>query len=804
MLIRIVAVIVFSILVMSCNNPVSHSVDAGVLGVVDGAYLLTATNGERLRITPYGAGIIRIQRVRAGEEFLPDTHYEMVEHHNWPRQFHVRDDHNRWQLYNPQNKAVVVDIDKKTLAVSFRQGKAISLQEKNTWWQGENIGVDFILDAHEHFTGLGHSFYGRENSIDLRGKKVGRNYGNEQIQQAPLIVPFYLSSKGYGVFLNSTFTNSFNFGEQGEYSIGINDSGFGGRLDYFFIAGPDLKQVLNNYTALTGRPRLPMKSIFGLQLSDKIHDHDSATPSDEQWWKDKITRHRGAGFPLDHVVNDNRWRAGGGKRCESRMEWDKARYPDPREYAQWLKQQGLISTIDINRCIAQFSDGWNPAFNIAATEKIEFNSSAPDLTNPQFRQWFWQIFYRQSLNPDMGYPGDALWIDEFDEMGAAPANMMLANGRSWAEMRNYWFFLIAKALVQDGWDKSALYNKRPYVWVRGMTAGAQRYASLWTGDIHPDYQDMQAQIRSMQLAGLSGFPFWGHDAGGFFDWNKNHGPDDQLYMQWAMALGSFSPIWKPHGMGESRWPLDRSVAIQKTAHEYSRLRYELMPYLYSAAHQAAATGVPIARPLLLDYQTNANAWKFDLQYMWGDSFLVAPNADASSEKTLWLPPGHWFEWQGKKLVEGDKVIKISAPSGFLPLYVKQGSIIPRYEYALSTAFSNKNNIFLDIYAGADSHAQLIEDDDTSEAYRLKNEIQKTTFTYSHAKKRLVINGAKGNYIGAPQERSYKITLYGEDAQPCWALDGVKLTLDVNENGGYSMQLPSVSITKTMIVQACGE
>jgi len=245
-----------------------------------------------------------------------------------------------------------------------------------------------------------------------------------------------------------------------------------------------------------------------------------------------------------------------------------------------------------------------------------------DLTNTEFRKWFWQTFYQQSLDPKLQFPGDALWIDEFDEMGAAPNNMQLANGRHWAEMRNYWFFLIAKALVQEGWDqppenKSALHNKRPYVWVRGMTAGAQRYASLWTGDIYPTHDDMQTQIRAMQLAGVSGFPFWGHDAGGFYDWKNNRGPDEKLYAQWAMAFGSFAPIWKPHGMGQSRWPLDRSPENQKIAQQYAQWRYELMPYIYTAAHMAAATGVPMARPLLLDYPNNKNAWKYDLQYLCG-------------------------------------------------------------------------------------------------------------------------------------------------------------------------------------------
>ena len=283
-------------------------------------------------------------------------------------------------------------------------------------------------------------------------KSSSATTASKPIDQAPLLVPFYLSSLGYGVFLNSTFPNRFELNADGDYSMAIDTHGFDGQMDYFFIAGPKLVDVLDRYTQLTGRPRLPMKAMFGLQLSDKGHDHHSETPSDEQWWRDKITEHREAGLPLDHVVNDNRWRAAGGKRCESKIEWDEERYPDPAAWKWWLDEQGLVSTLDFNRCIARFSDGWQAAFNLPPIDNIEFADSAPDLTNADFRDWFWRIFYEKSLDPSLGYPGDALWIDEFDEQGAAPLDIVLANGRSSAEMRNYWFFLIAKALVADGWE----------------------------------------------------------------------------------------------------------------------------------------------------------------------------------------------------------------------------------------------------------------------------------------------------------------------------------------------------------------
>ena len=176
-------------------------------------------------------------------------------------------------------------------------------------------------------------------------------------------------------------------------------------MDYFFILGPEFRKILERYTQLTGRPRFPQKAVFGLALSDKANDHTSKHPSDEKWWKDKIEAHRKAGFPIDHIVNDNRWRAGGGKRCESYFEWDKGRYPDPHEYENWITKNGLITTIDFNRCIASKSEGWKKSFNIPAGDSIDFNESAPDFTNEKVRQWFWNLFWTKSLNPKLGYPG---------------------------------------------------------------------------------------------------------------------------------------------------------------------------------------------------------------------------------------------------------------------------------------------------------------------------------------------------------------------------------------------------------------
>jgi alpha-glucosidase (family GH31 glycosyl hydrolase) len=752
--------------------------------------------GHRLRITPYGNYIIRIQAVRKNEAFFTDDHYEMVETHQWPGSIAVTEDKSSFTLSPQKGSGIIVSVDRIQLKLSFAQtgSKHFFLkQNKAVEWDAGTVTTSFVHDNTEHFTGLGHSYLGRADNIDLQGQLIERNYGTEHGQQAPLIVPFYLSNKGYGVFVNSTFPNSFSFGKDNNYEFSLQGDA---RMDFFVILGPQFSSIIDRYTQLTGRPRFPLKAFFGLALSDKGHDHTSATPSNENWWKEKITQHRNAGFPLDHIVNDNRWRAGGGQRCVSYFDWDGTRYPDPKEYQQWVRQNGLITTLDFNRCIAVQSEGWKPSFNLPKNEGIDFNTSAPDFTKKEVRDWFWNTMWKKSLNPALHFPGDALWIDEFDEMGKAPLSMKFENGTTWEEMRNYWFFLISKSLVQQGWDKSFKGSKRPFVWVRGMTAGAQRYATLWSGDIRPTYDEMKQQVRGMQLAGLSAFPFWGHDAGGF-----HKEPDDTLFSQWAMAVGSFSPFWKPHGIGKSRWPLDRSDKVQKIAHLYSELRYKLMPYTYTTAYQAYEKGLPMARAMLIGNQNNPLAWKYDLQYMWGDALLVAPNCSAGNDVKLWLPGGWWYDFWNDEKLEGSKEIDYPSPVGKLPLFVKSGSIIPMAGYALSTAFIHADSLTIHVYTGDNGKFVLYEDDGISEAYR-KNEKRTTAFAFNQSTFSLIIDAAKGTYKNAPDERTYEIIFHGLSKPVCIEVNGMeaKTTKWDAESKTLSLRISKKSVMKRLLIR----
>ena len=262
----------YSILILIiCNS----SVDAKELFGAFSSYhhdgrsiIVTTEQGQRLRLTPYGDFIVRVQAARSKEDFFPDDRYEMVESHQWQGALSAVEDSQEVVMTIGKPTTFSIKIKKESVRLEFvdEENKKILLSQKDgIWWNGDTIQSSFTADQSEHFTGLGHGYFGRELKLDLRGEVVHRNYGTQHGQQAPLIVPFYLSSKGYGIFLNSTFPNTFNFGNEGKYEFSIEGDG---RMDYFVILGPDFRDILDRYTQLTGRPRFFPESALGLALSD--------------------------------------------------------------------------------------------------------------------------------------------------------------------------------------------------------------------------------------------------------------------------------------------------------------------------------------------------------------------------------------------------------------------------------------------------------------------------------------------------------------------------------------------------------
>jgi alpha-D-xyloside xylohydrolase len=754
---------------------------------------VTSGTGQRLRLMAYGDQIIRVSAVRAAEDFFSDTRYEMVvpaNHDAMVGTLGVEETDTDLTITTGASDGPLVRLLKSPLRLEFyaRDTSALLAKEDSTHgitWGGANNSViteAFVPTSSERFFKAGHGFFGRSPRLERTGDTVEHNYGTQPgyNEQAPAIVPFYLSSNGYGVFFNTTFDTTFRFGVDGVYEFSAdehNTSGPRPQLDYFLINGPRFPQLLDRYTQLTGRPRLPQLSIFGLQLSDK----NFPNTSDQFWWQDKITEHRDAGFPFDHHVNDNRWREGSGAWSGSWFEFSDDRWPDPAGYQEWAADNGVTVTLDYNRNNSDEMAGWvggpPPGYSFRSSDLslVNENDAVPDWSNPDARAWVWDVFWTQALDPALGYPGDGLWIDESDDLGPIPYGARTADGRTWSETRNAYFFQLHKAVVEEGWDPDEGGHigpaKRPWVFSRGASAGQQRYGHYWTGDIQSSYDEMRNQIRGMLVGGLGGFPFSNIDGGGFF----GSVISDALYRNWPAAWSSFSPIWRLHsgastsssGQAASRWPLDQSGTVQETFRTYGVLRYTLMPYIYTLAHQAAASGMPMARAMVIDHQDRPNAYTHDLQYMWGPSFLVAPlTSDGGGNVNIWLPAGStWYDFWSDTVHDGSDSGDLSygTSTGRLPLFVKAGAILPKYPYAQSTAFFTKEQLEAEVYAGADGTFDLVEDDGVTESYRIDGAMSVTRLAYTDAATRVVVAHPEGTYEGAPAARRYLVRFHGLDA-----------------------------------------
>jgi alpha-glucosidase (family GH31 glycosyl hydrolase) len=716
--------------------------------------VITGATGESIRITPYGSYIVRIQVAKKGESFYADDRYEIVERHDWDGKLGVVDGDSSLTLSTEAADGVSLTLAKQPMRLAFSikgQTGAVLSEGNGVTWSGNTITETFTAAADEHFAGLGHETHGHIKKLDRQGTSLTVKSGSE----GACVVPFYLSSRGYGVLLNTTFTHTITLAQNNAYSLKIDGEGYGGQMDYFFIAGPALTQVVDRYTQLSGRPRLPQRSLFGLLLSDKSDPNNNGEP----WWKQMITDHRNAGFAFDHQVNDNAWRASNeatSAQMNSWFEFRKDRYPDPAEYKKWCDDNGVTVTLDINRPGLSITPGWSDQqYGMPGT------TACPDFTNVATRKWLWNLFFSKALDPALKYPGDAIWLDEFDYPDQVHS-MTLSSGKRWAEESINYHLDLQKACVKEGWDVGIGEAKRPYFWSRGITAGAQRWGSYWSGDIDGNWSDMTDQVRAMQSAGISGFPYFNHDAGGHLNVTVN---EDNLYRQWDMGFGSFTPIWKPHGPSHKRWPLQRNSTCQATAKTFITTRYQMIPYLYSYARAAQATGIPMARPMFLEDKDNATAWQKELQYMWGREMLVAPNfSDGGNSVSVWLPKGNWYYFWDDKKYAGDKTESISAATGVVPAFVREGAIIPMAPFAKSTFFIPKDNLLVHAYTGADgSPFQLYEDDGVSEKYRTKDESRVTELRFTQQDLAVEIGASKGTYAGAPASRSYQVVYHGLSA-----------------------------------------
>ncbi|MFE0924869.1 alpha-xylosidase [Streptomyces mutabilis] len=485
--------------------------------------------------------------------------------------------------------------------------------------------------------------------------------GGTSSEQAYKNIPFYLSSRGYGVFVNHPGAVSYEIGSEsvGQVQFSVEDQ----TLEYYVVAGPTPKDVLTRYTALTGRPALPPAWSFGLWLTTSF-----TTSYDEHTVTSFVDGMAERGIPLTVFHFDCFWMREY-QWCDFR--WDPDVFPDPDGMLARLKAKGLRISVWINPYIAQKS----PLFDEAAAlghlvrrpngdvwqwDLWQAGMGLVDFTSPAARDW-----YAGKLKPLLDQGVDCFKTD-FGER--VPTDVVWHDGSDPERMHNYYTHLFNRTVFEllekeRGQGEAVLF-------ARSATAGGQQYPVHWGGDCWSSFEAMAESLRGGLSLSLSGFGFWSHDIGGF-----EGTPDEAVFKRW-LAFGLLSSHSRLHGSSSYRVPWEFGEEAVDVARRFTLLKHRLMPYLYGVAAEAHRTGVPMMRPMVLEYPNDPGCRTLDRQYMLGSDLLVAPVFTEDGEVEVYLPEGTWTHLLTGERVTGPAWRTERHGYDSLPLYVREGAVLP--------------------------------------------------------------------------------------------------------------------------------
>jgi len=570
--------------------------------------------------------------------------------------------------------------------------------------------------------------------------------------------PVLLSTRGYGLMWDNYSASNFYGAEDGNTKFKyVSESGR--QVDYYFFYGPEFDQIINLYRTATGKAPMFAKWAYGLfQSQDRYMSQDEIISVKDNYRNNHI--------PVDVIVQD--W-----------YYWDPfpigahvmnpARYPDPKKLVDELHKANIHGMISIWPVFGKGTRDFDTLKKMGGLTDITWDNIVThtfdnyyDAHNPKARELYWDMA-RDSLIKRYGW--DAWWVDQCE-----PDNGALLDER---RKSNFWigkgidyfntFSLEHSTGIYEGWRRD-IPQKRAFFLLRQSFAGEQRNAgALWSSDISCSFEAFKSQIPQGINACTSGIPYWTSDIGGYHynwtapDWSK---PEfRELFTRW-FQFGTFCPIMRIHGKGEraifsKNWDED----TRTTLITFDKLRYRLLPYIYSLAGKITMDNYTMMRSLAFDFKSDSNVYNIPDQYMFGPAFMVNPvTAKGETLRNVYLPKSTtWYNFWTGEHIEGGKKIVAAAPIEIMPLYVRAGSIVPmgpEVEYA-----TQKNNkiIELRIYPGADGKFTFYEDENDNYDYE-KGQYAAFTLTWNNKQKQLSISAIKGSFPGMLSQRTFNIVV----------------------------------------------
>ncbi len=673
--------------------------------------------------------------------------------------------------------ALIVTVRKRPLrlAVADTAGNELLSESLGAGHQGARVAEIVARPADAHYFGLGEEPFPLDRSgsiLTMWNTDAGYHAG----QPTPIYssIPFYVAVHGgraYGVFFDDSYKSEFDFGARLRSNVGFTADG--GELRLYVFPGPSVATVLAEYTRLTGRTPLPPEWALGFQQSRWGYFPDSELY--------RITSEfRSRGIPCDVLYLDIDYMDG-----YRLFTWSPQRFPDPRRMLADLRRQGMKVTtiVDVGVKVDSGYDVYRQL--LASGNYVTWPDGSPyvgdvwpgrtifpDFTLQRTRTWWGEMNNRLW---DAGIAG--IWNDMNEPAnffgGTLPDVTMFGKGEhegSHLEYHNLYALLEARS-TYEGWRRLQP-DHRPFIVTRAGFSGLQRYSSIWTGDNSADWEHLRLAIGMTLGLGISGVPFAGADIGGFAG-----APDAELFSRFLEAA-TFFPFYRTHNefSAPAREPWAFGPVHTAANREMIRLRYRLLPYLYTAFFQQTHSGSPIAQPLVLQYQTDTAVYGINDEFMFGDHLLVAPvTRQGQDARPVYLPAGRWYRYPFDSIYDGGRTVTVSAPrvdpwarddSNFVksvPLFVAAGAVIPMQAVEQYVGERHMDTLELHVWDGGPATSELYEDAGDGFEYQ-QGAYRLTQFatTADGATLQIALTQS-GRYDGAASR--FRVVVHGLSAKP---------------------------------------
>ncbi|MCC3155123.1 glycoside hydrolase family 31 protein [Hymenobacter sp. BT770] len=644
-----------------------------------------------------------------------------------------------------------------------------------TSWVGDEITTYKKLLPGERFVGLGE----KTGPLDRRGQAyVHQNTDSYAYPTGtdPLYssIPFYMGlhdGLAYGLFFDNSYVGQVNFGASNDdrfSSFGAR----GGEMNYYLIGRRKPAGILEDYTHLTGRMPMPALWAIGFQQSRYTYYPDTEVKRIAQTFREKK-------IPLDVLYLDIHYMD-----AYKIFTWNPQRFPQPGKMLKDLKGLGVHMAVIVDPGMKteagykQWEDGKARDLYVKYPDGTNFRAAVwpglcnfPDFTLPAARQWWGQQF--QGLVRD-GVEG--FWND-MNEMSTwgnqLPSNMLFnydGHGATTNAARNVYGLQMARSTYEG--TRKLMGGRRPLILTRAGYAGLQRYTAIWTGDNVSTDDHMLAGVRLVNSLGLSGVANAGMDVGGFV---ASPPPTGELFTRW-MSIGAFTPFFRAHSAVNTKaaepWAFGEDYT--DINRDYVQLRYNLLPYVYSAFYEATQNGLPVQRSLALDYPHDGQIYdgQFQNEYQFGPGLLVAPVASTLQAAKVYLPAGRWYDFYSDELHAGGKAAYVPSPLDRLPVFVRGGSIIPMQSPVQYTAQAPLDTLYLHVYQGEAPSSYVYYEDDGTTYNHEKGQFFKRTIKLDPTAHTLELGPVQGS--SKSKFKHVEVLFHGFGALPDLQADGKAL------------------------------